>query len=66
MAVEIHASKTGHSAFSESSEAIAPLTAEEKAAKVEKLKIILAERRAQREEKEKVGASWMFLASVLV
>ncbi len=55
MAVEIHASRTDHSAFSESSDAIAPLTAEEKAAKVEKLMTILAERRAQREETEKVG-----------
>ncbi len=55
MAVEIHAAKAGHSAFSESSEVIAPLTAEEKAAKVEKLKTILAERRGKKKENEKVG-----------
>ncbi len=54
MALEMHAAKTGHSAFSESSDIIAPLTAEEKAAKVEKLKMILAKRRAEREDTEKV------------
>ncbi len=55
MAIEIHAAKAGHSAFSESSDVIAPLTAEEKAAKVEKLKAILTERRGKKEESEKVG-----------
>ncbi len=58
VAVEVHAAKAGHSAFSESSEVIAPLTAEEKAAKVEKLKTILAERRGKREETEKVGGAY--------
>ncbi|CAN0236190.1 unnamed protein product, partial [Discosporangium mesarthrocarpum] len=51
---EFHASKTGHSNFSESTVEVKPLTPEEKAAMVEALKAKLAERRGAREEEEKV------------
>merc|ERR1712232_1361815 len=52
--LELHANKTGHSDFEESTESIKPLTAEEKAEKVKKIKELLAAKRAQREEAEKV------------
>ncbi|CAM9811809.1 unnamed protein product [Chrysoparadoxa australica] len=52
-AAELHAHKTGHSNFSESSEAITPLTPEEKAAKLAALKEKIAERRSLRENEEK-------------
>ena len=52
--LELHANKTGHSDFEESTQSVKPLTAEEKAAKVEEIKALLKEKRAQREEAEKV------------
>jgi hypothetical protein len=54
--LELHANKTGHSDFSESTEAIKPLTAEEKAAKVLEIKGLLAAKRAARQEDEKKHA----------
>lgn len=51
--LETHANKTGHSDFEESTQAVKPLTAEEKAAKVKEIKALLATKRAQREELEK-------------
>lgn len=53
-AAELHAHKTGHSEFSESTEQLKPLTPEEKAAKVAKMKELVAARRAAREDEEKV------------
>ncbi|ORY93387.1 ubiquitin-related domain-containing protein [Syncephalastrum racemosum] len=53
---ERHAIRTSHQNFSESTEAIAPLTEEEKAAKLAELKARLAEKRAlkaKQEEEEK-------------
>ncbi|KAF4625110.1 hypothetical protein G7Y89_g13060 [Cudoniella acicularis] len=44
---EFHASKTEHVNFSESTEEIAPLTEEEKKAKLEELRAALAEKRAK-------------------
>jgi hypothetical protein len=52
--LELHANKTGHSDFEESTESIKPLTAEEKAAKIAEIKDLLKQKRAQREEAEKV------------
>ena len=43
--LELHANKTGHSDFEESTESIKPLTAEEKAEKVKKIKELLAAKR---------------------
>lgn len=54
VAAELHAHKTGHSNFSESTESIKPLTPEEKAAKIQAIKEKIAIRRAAREESEKV------------
>ena len=51
--LELHANKTGHSDFEESTEAVKPLTAEEKARKVEEIKALLKAKRAEREEAEK-------------
>ncbi len=51
--LELHANKTGHSDFQESTQAVKPLTAEEKAEKVKKIKELLAKKRAEREECEK-------------
>lgn len=51
--LETHANKTGHSDFEESTQAVKPLTEEEKAAKVKEIKALLAIKRAQREELEK-------------
>lgn len=51
---EFHASKTEHQDFSESTEEIAPLTEEEKKAKLEELREKLAAKRAQMSEQEKV------------
>ncbi|KAK1824228.1 hypothetical protein LTR12_001294 [Friedmanniomyces endolithicus] len=45
-AAQFHAEKTGHDDFSESTEEIAPLTAEEKKQKLQELKEKLAEKRA--------------------
>jgi thiol-disulfide isomerase/thioredoxin len=52
--LELHANKTGHSDFQESTEAVKPLTAEEKAAKIAEIKNLLKAKRAEREEQEKV------------
>lgn len=52
--LELHANKTGHSDFQESTEAVKPLTAEEKEAKIVEIKALLKAKRAQREEAEKV------------
>jgi len=54
VAAEMHAAKTQHMNFEESTECVKALTPEEKAAKVAQLKQKLAERRAAREEGEKV------------
>ncbi|KAF2431811.1 hypothetical protein EJ08DRAFT_165739 [Tothia fuscella] len=50
---EFHASKTDHENFSESTEEIKPLTDEEKKAKLEELRIKLAEKRAGVSEQDK-------------
>ncbi|KAH7360017.1 ubiquitin-related domain-containing protein [Pyrenochaeta sp. MPI-SDFR-AT-0127] len=50
---EWHASKTGHENFAESTEEIAPLTAEEKKQKLEDLKAKLASKRAAQSEQDK-------------
>lgn len=52
--LELHANKTGHSDFEESTQAIKPLTAEEKAEKILEIKQLLKVKRAEREETEKV------------
>jgi hypothetical protein len=52
--LEMHANKTGHSDFEESTQAVTPLTEEEKAAKIVQIKDLLAKKRAEREEAEKV------------
>ena len=51
---EFHASKTDHVDFSESTEEIAPLTEEEKAAKLAQLREKLAAKRANQAEQDKV------------
>lgn len=51
---EFHASKTEHQDFSESTEDIAPLTEEEKKAKLQELKEKLAAKRAGMSEQEKL------------
>jgi len=51
--LELHANKTGHSDFEESTVAVKPLTAEEKKAKVEEIKALLKAKRSEREEEEK-------------
>ncbi|CAM9145971.1 unnamed protein product [Scytosiphon promiscuus] len=53
-AAELHAAKTSHSEFSESTDAIKALTPEEKAAKMARMKELIAARRAARGEEEKV------------
>lgn len=50
---EAHAARTQHQNFSESTEEIKPLTAEEKAAQLKKLEERMKQRRQEREEKEK-------------
>ncbi|OEU17726.1 hypothetical protein FRACYDRAFT_268783 [Fragilariopsis cylindrus CCMP1102] len=52
--LELHANKTGHSDFEESTCIIVPLTPEEKAAKILEIKSLLASKRSEREEAEKV------------
>jgi len=52
--LELHANKTGHSDFEESTCIVKPLTPEEKAAKILEIKQLLAAKRAEREETEKV------------
>ena len=51
---EFHASKTEHQDFSESTEEIAPLTEEEKNAKLQELREKLAAKRSQMSEQEKI------------
>jgi len=51
--LELHANKTGHSDFEESTQAVQPLTAEEKAKKIQEIKGLLKAKRAEREELEK-------------
>ncbi|KAM3582473.1 hypothetical protein VKS41_005118 [Umbelopsis sp. WA50703] len=52
-AAERHAIRTGHQNFSESTQAIKPLTEEEKKEKLAELKARLAEKRVLREQQEK-------------
>jgi UBX domain-containing protein 1/4 len=52
--LELHANKTGHSDFEESTVLVTPLTAEEKLAKIAEIKELLKAKRAEREEEEKV------------
>lgn len=52
--LELHANKTGHSDFAESTESVVPLTEEEKALKIAEIKELLRAKRAEREEAEKV------------
>ena len=51
---EIHASKSGHVDFSESTEEIAPLSEEEKKAKLEELRAKAAAKRAGGSEQDKL------------
>lgn len=51
---ELHASKTSHMNFSESTEEIAPLTEEEKRAKLEELRAKAAAKRAGGSEQERL------------
>jgi hypothetical protein len=51
--LELHANKTGHSDFEESTQSVKPLTPEEKAAKIDEIKALLKAKRAEREEAEK-------------
>lgn len=51
--LELHANKTGHSDFEESTEVKTPLTAEEKAAKILEIKSLLKAKRLDRENTEK-------------
>eukprot|EP00571_Detonula_confervacea_P012271 CAMPEP_0172298862 /NCGR_PEP_ID=MMETSP1058-20130122/1318_1 /TAXON_ID=83371 /ORGANISM="Detonula confervacea, Strain CCMP 353" /LENGTH=556 /DNA_ID=CAMNT_0013008157 /DNA_START=34 /DNA_END=1704 /DNA_ORIENTATION=+ len=52
--LELHANKTGHSDFEESTEQKKALTAEEKQAQMAKIKTLLKAKRSEREEVEKV------------
>lgn len=52
--LELHANKTGHSDFSESTEQVQPLTEEQKAAKIAEIKELLKAKREEREAAEKV------------
>ncbi|KAL2833378.1 hypothetical protein BDW59DRAFT_138556 [Aspergillus cavernicola] len=51
---EFHASKTEHVGFSESTEELAPLTEEEKKARLQELREKLAEKRAGQSEQDKI------------
>jgi thiol-disulfide isomerase/thioredoxin len=51
--LELHANKTGHSDFEESTESVVPLTTEQKAAKIAEIKGLLKAKRAEREAAEK-------------
>lgn len=51
---EIHASKTQHLGFAESLEEVAPLTEEEKKARLDDLRQKLAEKRAGMSEQDKI------------
>jgi len=52
--LELHANKTGHSDFEESTAVVKALTPEEKAKKIEEIKELLRSKREEREEVEKV------------
>jgi len=52
--LELHANKTGHSDFEESTVLIKPLTPEEKIAKIAQIKELLKLKRAEREAEEQV------------
>ncbi|CAH1792175.1 unnamed protein product [Owenia fusiformis] len=52
-AVQMHAARSGHQSFSESTEEIKPLTEEEKKAQLEKLQEIRKQKRLEKQEKEK-------------
>eukprot|EP00578_Thalassiosira_sp_NH16_P009275 CAMPEP_0181121574 /NCGR_PEP_ID=MMETSP1071-20121207/24817_1 /TAXON_ID=35127 /ORGANISM="Thalassiosira sp., Strain NH16" /LENGTH=575 /DNA_ID=CAMNT_0023206415 /DNA_START=81 /DNA_END=1808 /DNA_ORIENTATION=+ len=52
--LELHANKTGHSDFEESTQIKKPLTAEEKQAKIAEIKSLLKAKRTEREDAEKV------------
>ncbi|XP_064622494.1 UBX domain-containing protein 1-like [Lineus longissimus] len=54
--VQMHAARTGHANFAESTEEIKPLTAEEKQAQLEKLQERLKAKREEKEAKEKQEA----------
>lgn len=51
--LELHANKTGHSDFEESTQSVKPLTPEEKLAKINEIKSLLKAKRSEREEAEK-------------
>ena len=51
--LELHANKTGHSDFEESTQIKQPLTAEQKAAKIAEIKALLKAKRNERETAEK-------------
>jgi len=51
--LELHANKTGHADFSESTEMVIPLTAEQKENKIAEIKELLKSKRNEREEQEK-------------
>jgi thiol-disulfide isomerase/thioredoxin len=51
--LELHANKTGHSDFEESTERVKPLTEEEKVKKIAEIKDLLKAKRAERENAEK-------------
>jgi len=53
--LELYANRTGHTDFSECTEAVKPLTEEEKAAKIAEIKALLKAKRTEREEAEKVN-----------
>jgi thiol-disulfide isomerase/thioredoxin len=55
--LELHANKTGHSDFEESTQAVTPLTKEEKAAKMLEIKSLLQRKRTEREETEKADGT---------
>jgi|AntRauTorckE5430_2_1112549.scaffolds.fasta_scaffold03177_3 thiol-disulfide isomerase/thioredoxin len=53
--LELHANKSGHSDFEESTQAVKLLTEEEKAKKIAEIKTLLKVKRTEREEIEKVA-----------
>jgi hypothetical protein len=54
--LEMHANKTGHSDFEESTLLVQPLSEEEKVAKIAEIKELLKKKRGEREELEKVDS----------
>lgn len=53
---EFHASKSGHANFSESTEALKPLTEEEKKQKLDDMRAALAEKRSRQSEQDRIDA----------